>query len=116
MFRPQADGQAADAPVTPKLLTSSYYDTLNFARRLKVPGHYAWGFNDNVTPPTSMQAVYNVITAPKQLLLAPEQRHSSSVEQAARVNAWLMQQAGISPPAATPTAAQASDPRPAPRP
>ncbi|MBC7942705.1 MAG: acetylxylan esterase, partial [Chitinophagaceae bacterium] len=95
LFKPGTDGQPGDAPVAPKLLTTGYYDTVNFARRLKVPGHYAWGFNDNVTPPTSLHAAYNVITAAKQLVLAAEQRHATSPEQTARMNAWLLRQAGL---------------------
>jgi cephalosporin-C deacetylase-like acetyl esterase len=52
-----------------KIETSKYYDVVNFARQVKVPGFYFWGFNDIVCLPTSMYAAYNVITAPKQLLL-----------------------------------------------
>jgi cephalosporin-C deacetylase-like acetyl esterase len=47
--------------------TTAYYDVVNFARKLKIPGWYSWGFNDNVCPPTSMYAAYNSITAPKEL-------------------------------------------------
>src|SRR5690606_6379584 len=31
-----------------KLETVGYYDVVNFARQLKVPGLYSWGFNDEV--------------------------------------------------------------------
>jgi cephalosporin-C deacetylase len=96
LFRSGSDGQPADAPVEPKLLTTRYYDTVNFARRLKVPGHYSWGFNDMATPPTSLHSAYNVITAPKQLLLAPSQEHEMSAEQTESMNTWLLQQAGLS--------------------
>ena len=53
-----------------KIETSKYYDVVNFARLVKVPGYYSWGFNDQTCPPTSMYAAYNVITAPKSLFLA----------------------------------------------
>jgi cephalosporin-C deacetylase len=72
-----------------KLETASYYDAVNFARRLKVPGIYSWGFNDEVVPPTSAFAAYNVITAPKKLLLGLEMGHGNSVEQTDRINGWF---------------------------
>lgn len=97
LFRPGPGGAPGDAPVPAKLATTGYYDSVNFARRLQVPGHYFWGFNDEVTPPTSMHAAYNVITAPRQLLLAPEQRHATSPAQNARIADWLMQQASLAP-------------------
>ncbi|MDI1240488.1 MAG: acetylxylan esterase [bacterium] len=71
------------------LETASYYDTVNFSRRLKVPGIYSWGFNDETCPPTSMYASYNVITAPKTLLLGLEMGHANSVEQNDRLNTWI---------------------------
>lgn len=72
-----------------KLETASYYDTVNFARRLQVPGIYSWGFNDEVVPVTSSYAAYNVISAPKTLLLGLEMGHSNSPEQGERLNDWL---------------------------
>ncbi len=69
--------------------TSSYYDAVNFARRLKVPGIYSWGFNDETCPPTSMYASYNVITAPKNLLLGLEMGHANTPEQNERINTWI---------------------------
>jgi cephalosporin-C deacetylase len=54
-----------------KIEVSKYYDVVNFARFVEVPGWYSWGFNDNVCPPTSMYAAYNVIKAPKELHLFP---------------------------------------------
>ena len=72
-----------------KIETSKYYDTVNFARRLKVPGIYTFGYNDETCPPTSMFAAYNVITAPKSLLLALETGHTLTNEQSDRVNKWM---------------------------
>ena len=54
---------------------------MNFARRVTVPGLYSWGFNDETCPPTSMYAAYNVITAPKRLMLAYDKGHQSTQEQ-----------------------------------
>ena len=72
-----------------KIATVAYYDVVNFARRLRVPGLYTWGFNDETTPPTSMYAAYNVITAEKSLLLALEAGHPTLPEQTAHMNDWL---------------------------
>jgi len=72
-----------------RLETAAYYDTVNFARRIKVPGIYSWGFNDETCPPTSIYASYNVITSPKSLLLGIELGHANSPEQGEAINAWL---------------------------
>lgn len=72
-----------------KIETAAYYDTVNFARRLKVPGIYTFGYNDETCPPTSMFAAYNSVTAPKQLILALETGHALTNEQSARINDWV---------------------------
>jgi cephalosporin-C deacetylase len=58
-----------------KIATTAFYDAVNFAKRIKVPGHYGWGFNDETCPPTSTYSAYNSITAPKTLLIAKEMGH-----------------------------------------
>lgn len=63
-----------------KIRTTGYYDAVNFARRLRAPISFALGFNDEVCPPTSMYAAYNVIEAPKELLLQYAMGHSSNRE------------------------------------
>ncbi|AWL09949.1 Cephalosporin-C deacetylase [Aquirufa nivalisilvae] len=72
-----------------KLETIAYYDVVNFARRLKVPGFYSWGFNDETCPPTSMYAAYNVISAPKELYLALDTGHWNYPEQVEKMTNWL---------------------------
>ena len=72
--------------------TMPYYDVVNFAKALTVPGWYTWGFNDETCPPTSMHAAYNAITAPKEMALYPETGHWFYPEQRARMNAWLLEQ------------------------
>lgn len=69
--------------------TIRYYDVVNFARLLKVPGYYSWGFNDETCPPTSMYAAYNVITAPKELHLFLETGHWTYPEQRQQFNKWI---------------------------
>jgi len=74
-----------------KIETSKYYDVVNFARFVKAPGYYAWGFIDNVCPPTSMYAAYNVITAPKSLLIAPDTGHWAYTEENSVTDPWLLE-------------------------
>lgn len=94
LFRSGADGTVSDQPVAPKLHTTRYYDTVNFARRLKAPGLYAWGYNDQVTPPTSVHAAYNAINAPREAVIAPGQGHTKSAAQQAIIQRWILRQAG----------------------
>ena len=75
-----------------KIETSKYYDVANFARLVKIPGFYSWGFNDEVCPPTSMHAAYNVITAPKDLFIVPETGHWAYPEQYEKTDQWLLSQ------------------------
>ncbi len=92
MFREESDR-------TPlRLSTSAYYDTVNFARRIKVPGVYSWGYNDETCPPTSMFAAYNCITAPKELILQLDMGHSASAEfsEVSRLSTWKL--AGLATP------------------
>ncbi|MGN6438485.1 MAG: acetylxylan esterase [Agriterribacter sp.] len=74
-----------------KVNTAGYYDVVNFARLLKVPGMYSMGFNDEVCPPTSMYAAYNVITAPKELYIIPETGHWTFPEQNEKLTNWLVE-------------------------
>ena len=73
-----------------KIETARYYDVVNFARFVRVPGFYTWGFNDAVCPPTSMYAAYNVIEAPKELFLVRETAHWTYPEQWERVLSSLI--------------------------
>jgi len=88
-FKPNDDGSPSFHSTPAKIATASYYDAVNFARRLKVPGFYIWGFNDETCPPTSTFAAYNVITAPKTLAIEPEQAHTYPPEQWEAVNNWV---------------------------
>ena len=89
-FKPNDDGSPSSQATPAKIATASYYDTVNFARRLKVPGFYIWGYNDETCPPTSTYAAFNVITAPKTLAVEPEQSHTYPAEQGEAINAWVV--------------------------
>jgi cephalosporin-C deacetylase len=73
-----------------KLATVAYYDVVNFARRVKQPGYYMWGFNDETCPPTSMYSAYNVTTAPKELKLYLDTGHWTYQEERDIMNNWLI--------------------------
>lgn len=55
--------------------TAQYYDVVNFARLVKVPVFFSFGYNDMVCPPTTSYAVYNTLTSQKTLLTVPEIEH-----------------------------------------
>jgi cephalosporin-C deacetylase-like acetyl esterase len=73
-----------------KIETSKYYDVVNFARMVKVPGYYSWGFNDTTCPPTSTYSAYNVIQAPKSLYIYQEIGHWVYPEQYEKLRNWLV--------------------------
>jgi cephalosporin-C deacetylase-like acetyl esterase len=75
--------------------TIGYYDVVNFARKLTMPGWYSWGFNDHVCPPTSMYAAYNSITAPKELHIYQETEHWTFPEQREQGDQWLFEKVGV---------------------
>ena len=87
MFR-AVDGPNVHRTET-KLNTMQYYDVVNFARRVTASGFYSWGFNDETCPPTSIYSAYNVITAPKRLILAYDTGHRQTQEQVDEGNDWL---------------------------
>ncbi|AMY10022.1 Acetyl esterase Axe7A precursor [Luteitalea pratensis] len=76
-------------PTPEALRTLPYYDVVKFARRVKAPGIYTWGYNDETVPPTSIFSAYNVITAPKVWMLAVTTGHNTTPEQATRTDAWM---------------------------
>ena len=77
---------------TGELVTIGYYDVVNFARRITIPGYYSWGYNDVVCHPTCMYAAYNIITAPKELHIFQETGHWTFPEEIENVNKWLIKQ------------------------
>lgn len=64
-----------DRNLKDKIDASMYYDGVNFARRIHVPGWYSFGYNDEVVPPTSSYGVYNIVTAPKKLSVYQQTGH-----------------------------------------
>ena len=86
----------ADEPnLQARIEVSRYYDTVNFARRLKAPGIYAWGFNDPACCPTSTFSAYNVMEAPKQLHLGRDTGHWLYPWQLEKAMEFLKQQLNV---------------------
>jgi Acetyl esterase (deacetylase) len=73
-----------------KIATTAYYDTVNFARRVRVPGFYMWGHNDEVCPPGATYAAYNLIPGPKTREILPPRGHESVPEFSVPVRTWIL--------------------------
>ncbi|MGF1635753.1 MAG: acetylxylan esterase [Cyclobacteriaceae bacterium] len=79
-----------DLLVKQKIANSAYFDVVNFARQITIPGWYSWGFNDVVCPPTSMYAAFNVIDADKKLSLYLDTGHWTYPEQRQERDQWVL--------------------------
>ncbi|SBW07475.1 Acetyl esterase Axe7A (fragment) [uncultured Dysgonomonas sp.] len=89
LFKDITDKQ--DAVLQVKEEVTKYYDVVNFARQVKVPGFYSFGYNDMVCPPTSIYSAYNVISADKTAFIIPETAHWTYHEQWIKSEEWLTQ-------------------------
>lgn len=81
-----------------KIAASAYFDVVNFARRVKVPGMYSFGFNDNVCPPTSIYAAINVIPGSKYISLYKDAAHWTYPEQSGEGDRWMFEKLGVRSP------------------
>jgi cephalosporin-C deacetylase-like acetyl esterase len=89
---------ADNGPALPeKIRTTGYYDTVNFAKRLRRPVLFTVGYNDENCAPTSVYAAYNVVTAAKDLVVDLDAGHTVTPGMDSQVRAWLAGQAGLSP-------------------
>lgn len=77
------------------LNTIQYYDVVNFARLIKVPGFYSWGYNDNTCPPTSIYAAVNSVKAPKTISITPISGHWRFEETNRESIKWIKDQLGL---------------------
>lgn len=73
-----------------KVKTMAYYDVVNFARRVKAETYLTWGFNDDVCPPTTSYATYNVLTCPKEALITPINEHWTTDVTARGQLEWIL--------------------------
>lgn len=80
--------QGMDTPQ--KLQTMAYYDVINFARLIKAPTYITWGYNDDVCPPTTSYAAYNVLQCPKETLITPINEHWTSEDTERGHLEWIL--------------------------
>ncbi|MCD7935366.1 MAG: acetylxylan esterase [Tannerellaceae bacterium] len=78
-----------------KIHTAAYYDVVNFARQVHVPGFYTFGYNDMVCPPTSMYSAFNVIPGEKEFCIMENTAHYAYPEQ--REASWIWLEGQITP-------------------
>lgn len=79
-----------------KVETSRYYDAVNFARFITVPGFYSFGYNDETCPPTSMYASFNSISAPKTFYIVKETGHASNMDQRNQQTEFILKALNVS--------------------
>jgi len=72
-----------------KIATSQYYDVVNFARQLEVPGFYSCGYNDMVCPPTTTFSAFNSMKSPKEIFIMESTAHYSYPEQWSEAWKWV---------------------------
>ncbi len=75
-----------------RIETSRYYDTVNFAKLIKVPGYYLFGYNDTTCPPTACCAAFNSISAPKTIVASEETAHWLYPEQSQKAKNWILKE------------------------
>ncbi len=69
--------------------TLEYYDVVNFARTVKCPVFFSFGYNDDTCSPTSTFAAYNEIKAEKTLRTTPTSGHWRFPETNDESIAWM---------------------------
>ena len=76
---------------------SRYYDGVNFARFISdhQKGWFSFGYNDDVVPPTTAWATYNVVSGPKEISPYQATWHFWHQEQWDEWEAWLLKQMNI---------------------
>lgn len=57
--------------------TLQYFDSINFAKRAKVPALFSVGLMDEITPPSTVYAAYNNYSGPKELQVWPFNGHEA---------------------------------------
>ena len=78
-----ARGAARDALIR----TAGYYDTDNFAKRIRCPVLVGTGLLDTVSPPETQFTMFNNLRAPKRMVLMPYDEHTSEHTEFQRVMA-----------------------------
>jgi cephalosporin-C deacetylase-like acetyl esterase len=71
------------------LQAARYFDAMNFATRIQVPGFVTVGFIDTTCPPTSVYAAYNNLHGPKEIYNDVGARHENTPEAVRRMMAAI---------------------------
>lgn len=79
-----------------KRAVARYYDIVNFARNLKTPGYYAYGYNDNIVPASSVTAMLHEIKAKKTVEVAYDAAHWMYPEIQQQAKKWLFNKIKVS--------------------
>ncbi|MEI6647426.1 MAG: acetylxylan esterase [bacterium] len=80
----------------PKIVASTaYYDTVNFARFVKVPVLMSSGLIDTACPAMTVLSIYNTLNCPKQLDLVPLLGHNRGPRFDDMKNHFMVEQVGI---------------------
>ncbi len=74
------------------ITTLSYYDTVNFAKKITVPCFMSFGYNDATCPATTSYTVYNSIHSEKTLFATPITGHWRIPEMRLKTESWLKKQ------------------------
>jgi len=76
---------------------SRYYDGVNFARLIRPTqkGWFSFGYCDDVVPPTTAWATYNVVSGPKEISPYQMTWHFWYQEQWDEWEQWMLRQMGI---------------------
>ena len=77
-----------------KIETSRYYDGVNFARLIteQQKGWFSFGYNDDVVPPTTAWATYNIVKGPKEISPYQATWHYWHQEQWDEWENWLLKE------------------------
>ena len=77
-----------------EVVTSRYYDGVNFARLItdQQKGWFSFGYNDDVVPPTTAWATYNTVKGPKEISPYQATWHFWFQEQWDEWQAWLLKE------------------------
>ena len=71
--------------------TLPYFDVLNLANRIRCPVLISVGLRDLVCPPSTIYAVYNHLSGPKEIAVYPAHAHTIPEIHATRRLAWIDQ-------------------------
>ncbi len=71
--------------------TLSYFDGVNFAKRLRAQALFSVGLMDTVCPPSTVFAAYNAVTTPKEIRVYPFNNHEGGGGDHVRVKLAFLQ-------------------------